>query len=127
MNEQTTNLRTSLANKWESLVAVDAPDEEQARLGRLFNILLVINVGIVTAIALTFLLMQSLGMVDFPLWLSVAIPLAFIPFALFCLVQTRRGHIRPTIISYVWINFLGISLSIFIFDGAGAPGWLLYI
>ncbi len=127
MNEQITNLRTSFANKWESLVTVDALDEEQAHLGRLFNILLLINMGIVISIALTFVLMQSLGMVDFPLWLAVAIPLAFLPFTFFCFAQTRRGRIRSTINIYVWVNFFGISSSIFLFDGPSAPGWLLYI
>ena len=127
MDEQTMSLRPWLADKWERLIAVEVPDEEDARLGRLFNTLLVISVAIVTAIAMTFVLMYALGMRVFPLGLAAIFPLAFIPIAVFCILQTRRGRIRPMIRFYVWTNFLGISLAILLFDGTRSAGWFLYI
>lgn len=128
MNEQTTSTQTWFADKWERLVAVDVPDEEEARVGRVFNILMVISTGIVTAIALTFILMWALGLTPaFTAWLGAAFPLTFIPLSLFCIVQARRGHIRPMIGLYVWVNFFGIALAAFIFDGPRSPAWILYI
>jgi hypothetical protein len=49
------HLQTRFAAAWErSLIAVKARDEEEARLGRLFNTLMVISLGIVVAISIVF-------------------------------------------------------------------------
>jgi len=127
MNE-TTSTRAWLADKWERLIAVDVPDEEEARRGRFFNILMVISTGIVTTLALTFVLIWALGLTPaFAAWLGAAFPLAFIPISLFCLAQARRGRVRPMIALYVWVNFFGIALAALVFDGIRSNAWVLYI
>ncbi|MDD5035858.1 MAG: hypothetical protein PHE55_13990, partial [Methylococcaceae bacterium] len=121
-------LRRKLAERWEWLIAVKADDQEQARLGRLFNILMMISTGVVVALSSVFLLMQPLGLLGPKVsWVAAAFPLAFIPLSLFCLVRSRRGSVLPMVRLYVWINLIAISIAIWLFDGVYSPGWMLYI
>ncbi|MDY6875831.1 MAG: GAF domain-containing protein [Chloroflexota bacterium] len=122
------NLRTRLAERWEWLVAVQVLDEEESRLGRLFNTLMVIGIGIVIALALVFLLMPRFELIPRNVsWIAAAFPLAFVPISAFCLACARRGYVRPMVPLYVWVNLLGIALAVFVFDGIRSPAWLLYI
>src|ERR1035437_7409637 len=90
------NLRAWLTAGSERLIAVKARDEEEARLGRLFNTLMVISLGIVVALSIVFLLMQPLGFLTLRLsWIAPAFPLIMFAYSVFCLIQARRGHIRP--------------------------------
>ncbi len=123
MNESSTRL----AAGWERLVA-GSGDEEAARLGRLFNTLMVISTGIVIALSLVFLSMQPLGLLSARVsWIAAAFPLAFIPLSLFCLVQSRRGRVRPMVRLYVWVNLIAIGMAAWLFDGVSSPAWLLFI
>lgn len=113
---------------WNRLVSSFAADEEEARLGQLFNTLMVISLGIVSAIILIFVLMFSFGIagsLDF--WVSVSFPILFAVLSLFCLRESRRGRTQRMIRLYVWMNLAGIALAIFTFDGARSPAWELYI
>ncbi|MDY7039913.1 MAG: PAS domain S-box protein, partial [Chloroflexota bacterium] len=122
------NLQMWFAKKWNGLVTVDVPNEEEARLGRLFNILMVISVGVVTALAMAFIITGQLGLIPVDRsWLGAAFPLAFIPISICCLIWARRGQVRVVIRLYVWVNFIGIALAAFVFDGIYSPAWLLYI
>ncbi len=121
-------LQTWLIAKWAQLVAVSLPDEEESRLGRLFNILMVVSTGIVIILGSVFLLMQPLGLLSPGVsWLASAFPFAFVPLSIFCIRQARRGHIRSSILLYVWINFAGIGLAALLFDGTFSPAWILFI
>jgi signal transduction histidine kinase len=121
------HLQTRFAAAWERLIAVKARDEEEARLGRLFNTLIVISTGIVVALSIVFLSMQPLGFLTQRLsWLAAVIPLASIPLSGFCLVQARRGHIRPMIHLYVWVNLIAIGAAAWVFDGIVSPAWGLF-
>ncbi len=120
-------LGSSLAATWERLIAVRARDEEEARLGRLFNTLMVISIWIVVALSIVFLLMQPLGFLTLRLsWTAAAFPLVMFAFSVFCLVQARRGHVRPMILLYVWVNLIGISAAAWVFDGLVSPAWVLF-
>lgn len=71
------HLRTWFAAAWQRLIAVQARDEEEARLGRLFNTMMVISLGIVVSLSIDFLLLQPLGLVAASLsWTAAAFPLA---------------------------------------------------
>lgn len=128
MGEWNTNLRVWLSGRWEQLITVNVSDEEDARKGRLFNILMVISIGITAALSLIFLVMPSLSLLATRVSLIAgAFPFFFIPLSIFCLVQTRLGRIQAMIYFYVWTNFYAISLAAFVFDGIHSPAWLLYI
>jgi len=121
------HLQTRFAAAWERLIAVKARDEEEARLGRLFNTLMVISLGIVVAISIVFWLMQPLGFLTLRLsWVAAAFPLVMFAFSVFCLIQARRGHTRSMILLYVWGNLIAIGAAAWVFDGLGSPAWVLF-
>ncbi|HXU94093.1 MAG TPA: PAS domain S-box protein [Gallionella sp.] len=120
--------QTRFSEAWERLVTVKAGNEEEARLGRLFNTLMVISTGIVVALSTVFLLMQPLGLLGARVsWTAAAFPLAFVPLSIFCLVQARRGHIRPMVLIYSWVNLIAIGIAAWLFDGVYSPAWPLFI
>ncbi len=122
------NTRSGFTDAWERLIAVRAGDEETVRLGRLFNTLMVISTGIVVALSLVFLVMQPLGLLGARVsWTAAAFPLAFIPLSLFCLVQSRRGHVQSMVLLYVWVNLIAIGVAAWLFDGIYSPAWPLFI
>ena len=120
--------KATISKYWERIVAVNVPDEEQARQGRLFNTLMVISIGVVTALSLTFIIAWLAGAMSLSIaWLAALFPLAFIPFSAFCLSQAKRGRVRPMVNLYVWVNFLSLSLATLIFDGHRSAAFSLYI
>jgi signal transduction histidine kinase len=121
------DLRKLLAAGWANLIAVKAHDEEDRRLGRLFNTLMVISSWIAIALSIVFLMMQPLGFLDYRISsLAAAFPLFIIPLSVFCLLQSRRGHIRPMIRLYVWASLIAIGAAAWIFDGLVSPAWVLF-
>jgi signal transduction histidine kinase len=121
------SLQRLLGAGWTNLIAVQAHDEEDRRLGRLFNTLMVISSWIAIALSIVFLLMRPLGFLDYPTsLLAAAFPLFVIPLSVFCLVQSRRGHIRPMIRLYVWANLIAIGAAAWTFDGLVSPAWVLF-
>jgi PAS domain S-box-containing protein len=107
---------------------VNVHDEEEARLGRLFNILMVISTGTVVALTAVFLSMRPLGLLNMTeICVAAAFPLAFIPFSLFCLLQSRRGRVLRMITVYSWVNLAAIAIAAWLFDGIYSPAWLLFI
>ncbi len=119
--------RTWFAAAWQRLIAVQARDEEEARLGRLFNTLMLISLGIVSALSVDFLLLYPLGFAGATVsWTAAAFPLAFLPLSIFCLTQARRGHIRSMVRLYVWVNLIAIGVAAWLFDGVYSPAWVLF-
>lgn len=113
---------------WDRLVGVEPPEHPDARLGRVFNVLMVISLGIVILMSAIFLLGRPLGILD-PLtsWISAAFPLLFVPLSIVCLAQARRGRVRPMVRLYVWCNYCGILAAAVLFDGWRSPAWVLLI
>ena len=121
------DLRRWLASGWDRLIAVKARDEEEERLGRLFNTLMVISSWIAVLLSIVFLMMHPLGFLAPPLNLiAAAFPLFVIPLSVFSLVQARRGRIRPMIRLYVWVNLIAIGAAAWTFDGVVSPAWVLF-
>ncbi|MCS7282261.1 MAG: DUF4164 domain-containing protein, partial [Anaerolineae bacterium] len=113
---------------WEWWTRVEAPDEETARVGWVFSILMLISIGIVSAIAGVFILEWVLGIMPLQIAvIAIVFPVFFIPFSVFCWWIARRGRIRQAVTLYVWANFVGIALAIFVFDGLTSSAWILYI
>jgi len=113
---------------WIRLTGVQITDGEAVRLGRLFNTLMVISIGIVITLILLFLIMIPLGLSNqLTLYVATAFPFVFIPLSVFCMIRAKHGHINSSIALYVWINFIGISVAAWLFDGVLSPAWLLYI
>ncbi len=123
------NLQRRLAEQWARLIAVDTPDEELARLGRLFNTLLIISIGIGTAVSIAMILTMVLipEEMETSAWrLAVALPLSSVFIAILCLFLSHRGYVRQTASLYVWVNFFGIALAVWFFSGPLSPAWFLY-
>lgn len=113
---------------WNTLVDVDIQDNGDARLGRLFNTLMVISTGIVLLLTIVFLLMIPLGLADHSIiYVAASFPFGFIPISIFCLIQTKHGRIRSSVTLYVWVNLASISAAVLLFDGILSLGWILYI
>ncbi len=116
-----------LSSCWERLIAVHARDEEDDRLGRLFNTLMVISLGVCAAISVTVLSMPPLGMLAAKVsWIAAAFPLLFVPLAFYCIANAKRGRIQPMVRLYVWANFAAICAAVLVFDGTRSPIWLLF-
>lgn len=117
-----------MVSLWDKIIEVKAGNDEEKRLGRLFNTLMVISTGIVIYLAVIFLLMVPLGFSSdrWINWLAAAFPGAFIPLSIFCLILARQGHIRSMVLLYSWVNFIGIGLAAYVFDGIYSPAWVLF-
>ena len=64
---------------------------------------------------LWFVVLQPLGFLPPRIsWIAAAFPIVIIPLSAFCLVQARRGHIRPMIRLYVWFNLFAIGAAAFV-------------
>jgi hypothetical protein len=75
-----------LTTRWEQLVAVGGADEDEIRLGRLFNMLMVINAGFGTAIGGVLFLDPLLEEAFFPLWVAAIFPTAFTLLSMVCII-----------------------------------------
>ena len=114
--------------KWERLVSVEAADVEEARLGRLFNTLMVVTIGFMLALSTILSAMGPLGLLPVSgTWRRAAFSLVVIPFAIFCLIQTRRGRVRAMSKLYVWGIFGFIALACAFFNGASSPAFILFL
>lgn len=128
MMKSGTERRTAIAAAWERFVTVDVPDEEEARVGRLFCVMLVLTFALSLALVLILLIATLRGLFDNQLlgWLSTAFPLVFIPLSIVSFYRARQGYVSSTSRAFVWLNFIGIALAVLVFDGVRSPGWLLF-
>ncbi len=113
-----------LQAQWERLVSVDLPDEDLARRGRLFNIVMVLNVLTTASIALLFLSVRYLwGFEDFPAETAVPFPFIFIPLAAWWIWLSKRGRVQLAAQFYVWFNLIMSALAALTFDGYQSPAF----
>ncbi|MBN1259485.1 MAG: GAF domain-containing protein [Anaerolineae bacterium] len=113
---------------WEKLIAVEHPDPEIARQGRVFNVLMFESLFFVLYLAGTFLTSQLLGLFPAPeSTIATVFPLGFVPVSLLCIWQAKRGHVRAMVYLYVWLNLVGLALACLVFDGIRSPAWILFI
>ena len=85
------------------IVDVEVEDEETARLGRLFNILMLVSVCFSLLFFATYLIAGQKGLFAKPgdVWIKCVFALLFIPLAVFCFIQVKRGHVRSTFGLYI--------------------------
>ncbi len=128
MIEQPMKVKTAILQFFQRLIAVKSEDEQAARLGRLFNTLMLVSLFFSLLFFVTYLLAGELGLFIKPgdKWLQSAFALSFIPLGLFCWFQVKRGYVRSTFTFYIWLCFFCVSLAIFLFGGLASPLWSLY-
>jgi len=114
--------------RWERLVGVEAADAEEARLGRFFNTLMVVTIGFMLTLSAILIAMGLLGLLPAAGTLRrVAFSLVVVPFAVFCLIQTRRGRVRAMSKLYVWGIFGFIAVACALFNGSASPAFILFL
>ncbi len=120
--------RAALFAAWNRFVAVDDPDEEGTRLGRLFCTMMVLTFFVALVLVYLFVSATMRGMFSPPIigWLGAAFPITFIPLSVFSFLRAKRGYIHSVMGFFVWANFIGVMSAVFIFDGVTSPGWLLF-
>jgi diguanylate cyclase (GGDEF)-like protein len=88
----------------------------------------VISIVIVIALSVSMLMAIPLQIGNIHIiLLAAAFPIVFIPFSIFCMILTKRGHVRLSVLLYICVNFIAINSASFLFDGINSPGWLLNI
>lgn len=120
--------KTAIAAAWERFVSVDVLDEEEARVGRLFCVMMVLTFALALALVLIFVIATLRGMFDNQLlgWLGTAFPLVFLPISIISFYRAKQGYVSSVTRSFVWLNFMGIAIAVLVFDGVNSPGWLLF-
>lgn len=122
------NLQKFFNTKWDTLVTVNVQDEDDARLGRLFNVLMIISIGNVVLLTFVFLLMIPLRLAESTeSYLAASFPFVVILLSIYSIIQTKHGRIHSSVTFYVWFCQIAISFAILLFDGILSPGWILYI
>jgi GAF domain-containing protein len=107
---------------------VEVTDAEEARLGRLFNTLMVVTIAFMLTLSAILTAMGPLGLLSTSGTLRrAAFSLVVIPFAIFCLIQTRRGRVRAMSKLYVWGTFGFIALACALFNGSASPAFILFL
>ncbi|MDD8017934.1 MAG: PAS domain S-box protein [Bacteroidota bacterium] len=113
---------------WGKLISVKMGDDEENRLARLFNILMVISTNAIIVLTIVLLTMGPIHVVNTLVnWYAAIYSVTFIPFSLYCFFLSKHGHVHRAIKLYSWINFFAIGLAVWLFDGIHSPAWLLYI
>jgi hypothetical protein len=87
--------KAALATAWERFVTVDVPDEEEARQGRLFCVMMVLTFALSLALVLIFVIATLRGMFDNPLlgWLGMTFPLVFVPISIIDFSRAKQGYV----------------------------------
>lgn len=128
MNHLLINLQNYFKTQFNRVVAVDLQERGEAQLGHFFNILMVISTGIVLLLTIVLLSLIPLKLTELSTaYVATSFPLIVILLSIYCIIQTKNGHIRPSINLYVYFHLIAISFAIFLFDGILSPGWILYI
>ncbi|MBN1488002.1 MAG: GAF domain-containing protein [Anaerolineae bacterium] len=118
----------SIAVLWERLIAVDVPDEELSRLGRLFNSLMAVGILLTVLLSISFFSGGALGRVAHPIDLYGGLfPISMFAFGSACIIFSKRGYIQQAITAYSVAIFIALFVAVTIFDGITSPGWLLFV
>lgn len=118
--------RKRIADWWNQWVNVEHEDPDLARLGRLFNVLMMVNLFMVVSMSILFLTLGQLGLMPSPDYLiGATFPLGFIPLTFICIQQAKRGRIKSMINLYVWLDFFSLAAACALFDGPYSGAWLL--
>ncbi len=107
-------------------INVSGDDIEEARLGRLFNIIMLVGVASLLTLAVIFagaVIVEYLPRLH--LW-AAGIALALAPWPFLYVYFTKRGHVRGAIILYTWSQLAITAVFVWIVDGRYSPGWFFF-
>jgi GAF domain-containing protein len=131
MIEQQQASRRYGARLWDKLVrvAVELEDEEQARVGAMFNSLMIVAVMETLALSIPLAVAWIRGYFsDHIMGAMVVISLfALLPVSLICFAFVKRGYLRPTIPFYVWFNLMMVLVTGMVFGGSSSVGWFMLL
>ena len=114
--------RARIVRIFHRLVEVQAEDEETARLGRLFNILMLVSIFFSLLFFATYLLANRMELFtkSGDVWIKGGFALLFTPLAIFCFIQvTATMHIFFLIIG----SFLLPKKKLYKYKRAPKPRW----
>jgi signal transduction histidine kinase len=114
---------------FERIISVNMTDEEDLRLGRLFNTLMIISIGYCISLSFIFISIWALDLdSSFKSKLGVLFPVGSIFLSFYSVWLVKRRFLNFAIALYVWSNCIAIFVAIFLYEGVDAPGaWLLLI
>lgn len=119
-----------LSQSLQKFVAVQADvSEEEARLGALFNMMMIFSVFMMLGLSVGFLISMQLGYFVNQIdgWIGVFFPFGFIPISIVCLYRAKRGHVRSTIWFYILSMFGAVCAAALVFSGVESAAWLLMV
>ncbi|HNT74915.1 MAG TPA: GAF domain-containing protein [Anaerolineae bacterium] len=101
---------------------------EEIRLGRLFNILMLMSLCFSCMFCGMYVFAWRNAWIEnvTEFWLQGAFALMFVPFGLVGYIQTKRGNMRRAFALYIGLCLAGISIAIYLFGGTVSPWWLMY-
>ena len=107
MTEPRARLWPGVTEAWDRFVTVATSDEEEARVSRLFNVMMVLTAGVATALAGAFSVAMSQGLLPSARTAGLALifPLLLATLAIYCFAQSKRGHVRLVSRLFIWLNF----------------------
>lgn len=119
----------TLAAAWDRFVTVATSDEEDARVGRLFNVMMVLTVAVMLLLATVFIIAVSQGLVSTSQVPVVVLlfPLSLAALSGYSFVRSKRGWVRAASRLFIWINFGAVVIVTLIIGGLFSPGWLLFL
>jgi GAF domain-containing protein len=122
--------RLGFAESLQSFVAVDADvSAEEARLGALFNMMMIFSVFMMLSLSIGFLTAMQLGYFvnEIDGWIGFFFPFGFIPISVACFYRAKRGHVRSTIWFYIVSMFVAVCAAALVFGGVGSAAWILMV
>ncbi len=120
--------KADLTAAWDRFVTVNVPDEEEARLGRLFCVVMVLTFVLALALVLIFVIATTRDLFATRLqgWLATACSLVFVPLSVISFFRAKQGNVSSIASLFVWLNFIGIAIAVLATDGINSPVWLLF-
>lgn len=129
MTEQQRASRRVIARMWDRVVRVDIAleDEEQIRVGALFNTLMVVSVIQTIILAVPLIIAWQRGYFpDYTMGAVAALsPFGLLPVSFICYALVKRGRLRWTIPFYVWFNLAVVLATGLFFGGSSSVGWIM--
>ena len=117
---------------WDWLVSVEVDDPEERRLGRLFNIVALIGLGVLIVWIVLLSIVGSQGLDvnaqanSGGLFVALLFPVLLLISSVLSIGMAKRGQVRQAISFYVWLYYIAISAACLLFGGTMSSGWVLY-
>lgn len=122
----TQTLGEQIRNAYNRMITVDMPDELDARRVGVFITLMLVSVGVLVVMSLSFLVAGALDIMSAPAYVIGAVfPAVYIPVTIFAIASVRQQRLW-VIDFYIWFNLITVFAACIVYDGYLSPGWLLF-